>query len=127
MAAYPRQFVKLAIFLAVAALGLEALQHLTPDRLIYTGDVEDRRQTKASAGAVRERRRGLRHVSLSSRIQATAEARHVPRSRWRTKNSLKFSFAPLAACGHRTKESSRIVALSSLTRPPCAGCREQRS
>jgi hypothetical protein len=27
MAAYPRHFVRLAIFLAIAAMGLEALQH----------------------------------------------------------------------------------------------------
>jgi VanZ family protein len=38
MAAYPRHFVKLAIFLAIAALGLEALQHLTPDRHGHVAD-----------------------------------------------------------------------------------------
>jgi VanZ family protein len=38
MAAYPRHFVKLAIFLAVAASGLEALQHLTPDRHGHLAD-----------------------------------------------------------------------------------------
>jgi hypothetical protein len=32
MTAYPRYFTRLATFLAVAALALEVLQHLTPDR-----------------------------------------------------------------------------------------------
>jgi hypothetical protein len=30
--AYPHQFVRLATFIVIAAVGLEALQHLTPDR-----------------------------------------------------------------------------------------------
>jgi VanZ family protein len=38
MAAYPRHFVKLAIFLTIAASGLEALQHLTPDRHGHLAD-----------------------------------------------------------------------------------------
>lgn len=32
VAAYPRHFVRLASFIAIVALGLEVLQHLTPDR-----------------------------------------------------------------------------------------------
>jgi VanZ family protein len=42
MAAYPRHFVKLALFLAVAALGLEALQHLTPDRHGHVADAVEK-------------------------------------------------------------------------------------
>jgi VanZ family protein len=54
MAAYPRQFVKLAIFLAVAALGLEALQHLTPDRHGHVADaVEKVAGAWAGSAAVR--------------------------------------------------------------------------
>jgi len=38
MAAYPRHFIRLAISLALAAAGLEALQHLTPDRHGHVAD-----------------------------------------------------------------------------------------
>ena len=41
-AAYPRHFVKLAIFLAFAAAGLEALQHLTPDRHGHVSDATEK-------------------------------------------------------------------------------------
>lgn len=36
--AYPQHFVRLATFIAIAALGLEALQHLTPDRHGHLAD-----------------------------------------------------------------------------------------
>ena len=42
MVAYPRHFIRLASFLAVAALGLEALQHLTPDRHGHVADAMEK-------------------------------------------------------------------------------------
>src|ERR1700744_3418455 len=42
MAAYPRHFVKLAVLLAVAAAGLEAMQHLTPDRHGHVPDAMEK-------------------------------------------------------------------------------------
>jgi VanZ family protein len=38
MAAYPRHFIRLAALLAALAMGLEALQHLTPDRHGHLAD-----------------------------------------------------------------------------------------
>jgi hypothetical protein len=38
MAAYPRHFIRSATLLAIFALGLEALQHLTPDRHGHVAD-----------------------------------------------------------------------------------------
>ena len=46
--AYPRHFVRLATFLAIAAMGLEALQHLTPDR---HGHIPDAMEKVAGAWA----------------------------------------------------------------------------
>jgi hypothetical protein len=36
--AYPHHFARLATFIVIAALGLEALQHLTPDRHGHLAD-----------------------------------------------------------------------------------------
>jgi|ERR1700738_2455444 hypothetical protein len=36
--AYPRHFTRLALFITIVALGLEALQHLTPDRHGHLAD-----------------------------------------------------------------------------------------
>jgi hypothetical protein len=36
--AYPHQFIKVVILIAIAALGLEGLQHLTPDRHGHLAD-----------------------------------------------------------------------------------------
>jgi hypothetical protein len=42
MAAYPRHFVKLAVLLAIFAAGLEAMQHLTPDRHGHVPDAMEK-------------------------------------------------------------------------------------
>jgi hypothetical protein len=42
MIAYPRHFVRLATLLAIFAFGLEALQHLTPDRHGHVPDAMEK-------------------------------------------------------------------------------------
>ena len=69
MAAYPRHFIRLAVFLALAALGLEALQHLTPDR---HGRMADATQKVLGAWAGCAALRSL-HVLTQGRRHSKAE------------------------------------------------------
>jgi hypothetical protein len=46
--AYPRHFIRLALFILIVAIGLEAFQHLTPDRHGHLADA----LVKAAGGLV---------------------------------------------------------------------------